>query len=224
MTINGRKVGGPIAAGADTMGRVGLVAWPGAVIACDELAVAASPPAPGMEEDFLDNSRDWSASPGGLPFFHGALLRLRTTATQKWQIASSTEAGAPAGAAAFTADTTLHATSGKGGLVFAQDKQGNSLAVIVGNKGNVSVVKLGPKTTHTLAGPIAGSQVRTGYGLNLLHLVLRDANGTLHAQVVVNGETVLRYATPAKNLTPTVALTTVGENASVDFSSLRVAR
>jgi serine/threonine protein kinase len=224
VTINGRKVAGPIAAGADTMGRVGLVAWPGAVIACDELAVAASPPAPGMEENFLNNSRDWSANPGGLPFFHGALLRLRTTATQKWQIASSAAAGAPAGASAFTADTTMHATSGKGGLVFARDSQGNSLAVIVGNKGNVSVVRLGAKTTHTLAGPIASPLVRTGYGLNLLHLVLSDANGTLRAQVVVNGGTVLRYATPVKGLTPTVALTALGENASIDFSVLRIAR
>ncbi len=224
VTINGRKVAGPIAAGTDTMGRVGLVAWPGAVIACDELAVAASPPAPGMEEDFLNNSRDWSANPGGLPFFHGAVLRLRTTAIQSRQIASSPRAGAPAGAAAFTADTTLHAASGKGGMVFAQDAKGNSLAVIVGDKGNVSVVRLGSKTTHTLAGPITSPQVRTGYGLNLLHLVIQNTNGTLHVQVVVNGGTIVRYATPAKGLTPTVALTALGENASVDFSALRVTR
>ncbi|MGH2345394.1 MAG: protein kinase domain-containing protein, partial [Chloroflexota bacterium] len=71
VTINGRKVAGPIPAGGATKGRVGLVAWPDAVVACDELAVDAAPPGPAVEEDFLDNTRNWSSAPGGLPFFHG---------------------------------------------------------------------------------------------------------------------------------------------------------
>ncbi len=224
VTINGRKVAGPIPAGGATKGRVGLVAWPDAVIACDELAVDATPPGKAMEEDFLDNARNWSSAPGGLPFFHGDMLRLRTTDKQAWQTASSLRAGAPAGASAFTVDTTLHVAGGAGGVIFAQEKNGDRLAAVVGSAGTVSVVRLGKGATRTLAGPVGGSLGRTGYGLNLFHLVIDDTNGTFHAQIGVNGATVLRYAVPAKGLTPVVALTAVGPKASVDFSILRVAR
>ena len=221
--INGRKVAASIPAGADSAGRVGLVAWPGAVVACDGIEVDPSPPVGGLEEDFLDNHRGWVASSAGAPLFHGGMLRLRAAAGQAWRLAATARASAPAGASAFSAEAMLRASGGSGGMVFARGVH-DTLAVVVGSDGGARVVRLGPGDTRTVMGPIPSPRIRTGYGLNLVRLLISDTHGTIHAQLVVNGGTVLRYAVPAKGLRPAVALAAVGPGTTVSFSVLRIAR
>ena len=223
VVINGRKVAGSLPAGADGAGRVGLAAGPGAVIACDGLAVDPGPPGPGLEEDFLDNHRGWVPSSAGAPLFHGSMLRLSTAPTQPWRLASTARASAPAGASSFNAETMLHVSAGAGGVVFARGSN-YSLAAVVGIDGRARIVHLGPKGTGTLMGPAPSPRIRVGYGMNLVRVLVNDTHATLHAQVVINGGTVLRYAGPAKGLTRSVALAAAGPGATVTFSALRIAR
>jgi len=223
VVINGRKVAGSIPAGADGAGRVGLAAWPGAVIACDDLAVDPGPPGPGLEEDFLDNHRGWVPSSAGAPLFHGSMLRLSTAPGQPWRLASTARASAPAGALVYNAEAMLRVSTGAGGVVFARGSN-FSLAAVVGTDGRARIVHLGPRGATTLMGPISSSRIRTEYGMNLVRVLVNDTHGTLHAQLVVNGGTVFRYAIPARGLTRSVALAAVGPGATVTFSVLRIAR
>lgn len=223
VAINGRKVASSIPAGVDGAGRVGLAAWPGAVIACDGLEVDPSPPGAGLEEDFLDNHRGWVASSAGTPLFHGSMLRLTTGTSQAWRLASTARASAPAGAFVFNAETMLRVSSGAGGLVFARGSN-FSLAAVVGSDGRARIARLGPKGTGTMMGPTSSPRIRAGYGMNLVRVLVSDTHGTYHAQLVVNGGTVLRFAVSARGLRPSVALAAVGPGATVTFNALRIAR
>ena len=109
-TINGVQVGtGSVASTGAATGRVGLVSDPGADVVCDFFSVAApGTPQPTLEEHFLTNARDWSASGGGpAPVFSGGVLQLHVGSGQTVAQAGARGFGPGATARSYALETEL---------------------------------------------------------------------------------------------------------------------
>jgi hypothetical protein len=228
--------------GAAPVGRIGLFAGPGALVAADALTVDASvthPPT--IEDHFLDNRLHWSAGqpsmPGGL--LHNGLLRVEPVGGQLWRMASTRLLVLPvAPGASFTVEMALavHApTTGQpggstpvmGGLVFARPPAGSTtsaLAAVVDSAGRVAIVSLTSGKEQTLAGPRATSYARRGQGLNVLRVHVRFlSNNTIQVGVAVNGSgDVLSFTGPGQQLAPAAGIVAVGPAAKVDASVVRI--
>ncbi len=230
VTINGRRVASDVDAGAAApTGRVGLIAWPGAQVVCDALGVEATAPPVTVEEHFLDNHRGWSVA-GKAALFHAGWLRLHVSPSGTWSEGTSAAFVPAPGAATFSIEATLHVSGvpprpGEGGIVFAHPApgvRGPTLAAVIDSTGRASVVAFSRGRARTVLGPLPSSRIRTGYGLNLLRLLVSDRGGVLHAQLVVNGGTVFRYGAPARGLALTTGLVAIGPGATTDISALRL--
>jgi hypothetical protein len=234
-TINGVQVGtGSVANSGAASGRVGLESGPGAMIVCDSFVVEGpGAPQPLLEEHFLTNARGWSASGGGpAPVFNGGVLRLRLGPGQTVTQAGARGFGPGATARSYAIDTTLQvhgsaATAGDGGLVFATGAPGSgrpSLAALVTSKGQIVLAALQHGRAKILAGPLARTHVRTGYGLNLLRIDVQHAGSNLQAVVTVNGGVVLRYSAPARGLQPVTRLVAMNRSTTMVVEAIHIYR